>query len=42
MNTTSYSSVVGCLMYAMVLTRSNISYVVSVVSRYMANPGKEH
>ncbi|KAH9678917.1 hypothetical protein KPL71_025907 [Citrus sinensis] len=37
-----YASAVGCLMYAMVLTRPDLSYVVSVVSRYMANPGKEH
>ncbi|KAH9671115.1 hypothetical protein KPL70_017228 [Citrus sinensis] len=38
----TYSSAVGCLMYAMVLTRPDFSYAVSVVSRYMANPGKEH
>ena len=38
----SYSSAVGCLMYAMVLTRSDFSYAVSVVNRYIANPGKEH
>ncbi|KAH9779667.1 hypothetical protein KPL71_007786 [Citrus sinensis] len=37
-----YSSAVGCLMYAMVLTRPDLSYAVSVVSIYMANPGKEH
>ncbi|XP_052295398.1 secreted RxLR effector protein 161-like [Citrus sinensis] len=37
-----YTSAVGCLMYAMVLTRPDLSYVVSVVHRYMANPGKEH
>ena len=42
MSTTPYSSVVGCLMYAMVLTRSDISHAVNVVSRYMANPEKEH
>lgn len=42
MSSILYSSVVGCLMYAMVLTRLNIFYVVSVMSRYMANPGKEH
>ena len=42
MSTTPYSSAVGCLMYAMVLTRSDISHAVNVVSRYMANPGKEH
>ena len=37
-----YASAVGCLMCAMVLTRPDLSYAVSVVSRYMANPGKEH
>ncbi|KAH9723787.1 CCHC-type domain-containing protein [Citrus sinensis] len=42
MSTIPYSSVVGCLMYAMVLTRPDISYAVSVVSMYMANPGKKH
>lgn len=34
-----YLSVVGC---AMVLTRPDLSYDVSVVSRFMANPWKEH
>ncbi|KAH9724313.1 hypothetical protein KPL70_007440 [Citrus sinensis] len=44
MNKFPYSSVVGCLMYAMVLTRPDLSHshAVSVVSRYMANPGKDH
>ena len=37
-----YSSVVGSLMYAMVCTRPDLSHVVSVVSRYMHNPGKDH
>ena len=37
-----YANVVGCLMYAMVCTRPNISHVVGVVSRYMENLGKEH
>ena len=37
-----YTSDVGCLMYTMVLTRPDLSYDVSVVSKYMANPGKEH
>ena len=37
-----YSSAVGSIMYAMVCTRPDISQAVSVVSRYMANPGKEH
>ncbi|KAG8498844.1 hypothetical protein CXB51_005680 [Gossypium anomalum] len=33
-----YSSAVGSLMYAMVCSRPDLSYVVSAVSRYMANP----
>eukprot|EP00253_Pinus_taeda_P028064 PITA_28064 len=37
-----YANVVRCLMYVMVCTRPNISHAVGVVSRYMANPGKEH
>ena len=37
----SYASAVGSLMYAMVCTRPDIAHVVGVVSRYMANPGKE-
>ena len=37
-----YSSVVGSLMYAMVCSRPDLSYAMSLVSRYMANPGKEH
>eukprot|EP00253_Pinus_taeda_P025921 PITA_25921 len=34
-----YANVVGCLMYAMVCTRPDISHAVGVVSRYMTNPG---
>jgi hypothetical protein len=37
-----YSSVVGSLMYAMVCSHLDLSYAMSLVSRYMANPGKEH
>ncbi|KAH9657534.1 hypothetical protein KPL70_023118 [Citrus sinensis] len=37
-----YANAVGCMMYAMVLTRPDISYALSVVSRYMVSPGKEH
>uniref|UniRef100_A0A3Q7J6E1 Reverse transcriptase Ty1/copia-type domain-containing protein n=1 Tax=Solanum lycopersicum TaxID=4081 RepID=A0A3Q7J6E1_SOLLC len=36
------SAAVGSLMYAMVYTRPDIAHVVGVVSRYMANPGKDH
>lgn len=37
-----YSQVVGSLMYLMVSTRPDLSYVASLVSRYMTNPGKRH
>ncbi|KAM1696422.1 hypothetical protein ACFXTN_027951 [Malus domestica] len=37
-----YANVVGSLMYAMVCTRPDISQAVSIVSRYMHNPGKGH
>ena len=42
MSRVPYSSVVGSLMYAMICSSLDLSYVVIVVSRYMANPGKEH
>ena len=37
-----YANAMGCLMYAMVCTRPDIAQAVSVVSKYMANPRKEH
>lgn len=37
-----YSSAVGSLMYAMVCTRPDLAHAISVVSRYMHNPGKDH
>ncbi|KAG8485659.1 hypothetical protein CXB51_018846 [Gossypium anomalum] len=37
-----YSSAVGSLMYVMICSRPDLSYTVSAVSRYMANPGKEY
>ena len=42
MSRVPYANVVGCLMYAMVCTRPNISHAIGVVSKYMANTGKEH
>ncbi|PHU15135.1 Retrovirus-related Pol polyprotein from transposon TNT 1-94 [Capsicum chinense] len=36
-----YSSA-GSPMYTMVCSRPDLSYAVSAVSKYMANPGKEH
>nr|GEX00331.1 retrovirus-related Pol polyprotein from transposon TNT 1-94 [Tanacetum cinerariifolium] len=38
----TYENVVGSLMYLMLCTRADIAYVVSVISRYLENPGKNH
>ena len=37
-----YAIAIRCMMYAMVLTRPDVSYALSIASRYMAMPGKEH
>nr|GEY48387.1 retrotransposon protein, putative, Ty1-copia subclass [Tanacetum cinerariifolium] len=42
MSKVSYANAVESLMYLMVCTRSDITYAVSVVSRYLANLGKNH
>ena len=42
MSRVPYASAVGSLMFAMVCTRPDIAQAVGAVSRYMANPGKEH
>jgi ATP-binding cassette subfamily B (MDR/TAP) protein 1 len=42
MSRVPYSSAVGSLMYAIVCSRPNLSYAMSLLSRYMANPSKEH
>ena len=35
-----YASVVGSIMYAMVCTRPDVSFALSVVGRYQADPGR--
>ncbi|GKD32414.1 retrovirus-related pol polyprotein from transposon TNT 1-94, partial [Tanacetum coccineum] len=42
MSKVPYANAVGRLMYLTVCTRPDISYAVSVVSRYLANLGKNH
>jgi hypothetical protein len=42
MSRVPYSNAVGSLMYDMVCSCPDLSYAMSLVSRYMANPGKEH
>ncbi|KAM2132483.1 hypothetical protein ACFX1Q_013870 [Malus domestica] len=42
MNMIPYASAIGSLMYAMICTRPDIAYAVSITSRYQSNPGPEH
>uniref|UniRef100_A0A3Q7J8D3 Reverse transcriptase Ty1/copia-type domain-containing protein n=1 Tax=Solanum lycopersicum TaxID=4081 RepID=A0A3Q7J8D3_SOLLC len=42
MSRVPYASAVGSLMYAMVCTRPDLAHAVSVVSRFMGQPGREH
>ena len=35
-----YASAVGSIMYAMLCTRPNVSYALSVTSRYQSDPGE--
>ena len=37
-----YSSALGCLMYAMLFTRPDLSHAIGILSRYQKNPGEEH
>ena len=37
-----YQSIVGSLMYAMLGTRPDLAFAVSVVSRFSSNPDKTH
>jgi hypothetical protein len=36
------ASTIGSIMYAMICTRPDVSYALSVASRYQANPGESH
>ena len=37
-----YASAIGSIMYAMICTRPDISYALSMTSRYQSNPGEAH
>jgi hypothetical protein len=37
-----YASAIGSLMYAMLCTRPDIAYAVSMTSRFQSDPGQEH
>lgn len=42
MSKVPYASAVGSLMYAMVCIKPDMAHIVSVVSRFLSNPGNEH
>ena len=42
MKSVTYAPAVGSLMYAMVVTRPDISHAVGVVIKFMHNPGRSH
>ncbi|KAK8540294.1 hypothetical protein V6N12_046581 [Hibiscus sabdariffa] len=37
-----YASAIGSIMYAMICTHPDLSYALSMTSRYQANPGEGH
>ena len=37
-----YASAIGSIMYAMLCTRPDVAYAISVTSRYQADPGESH
>jgi hypothetical protein len=42
MSKVPYASAIGSIMYAMICTRPDVSYALSVASRYQADPGESH
>ncbi|XP_057248963.1 secreted RxLR effector protein 161-like [Beta vulgaris subsp. vulgaris] len=37
-----HASAIGSILYAMICTRPDVSYALSMTSRYQANPGDDH
>ena len=37
-----YASAIGSIIYAMLCTRPDVSYALSITSRYQSDPGKSH
>ena len=42
MSKISYASAIGSIMYAMLCTRPDVSYTLSITSRYQSGPGESH
>jgi len=37
-----YASAIGSIMYAMICTRPDVAFALSMTSRYQSNPGRDH
>ena len=37
-----YALAIGSIMYAMICTRPNVAFAISLTSRYQGNPGESH
>lgn len=42
MDQISYASIVGSVMYLMICTHPDVAYSISMTSRFMSNPGRDH
>ena len=42
MSKVPYASAIGSIMYAMISTCPDVSYALSVMSRYQSDPGESH
>ncbi|XP_031262785.1 secreted RxLR effector protein 161-like [Pistacia vera] len=42
MESVPYANAIGSVMYAMISTRLDFSFAISMLSRFMSNPGAEH
>ena len=42
MSRVPYASAIGSIIYAMLCTRPDVSYALSVTRRYQVNPGMKH
>ncbi|XP_031281541.1 secreted RxLR effector protein 161-like [Pistacia vera] len=42
MESVPYSNIIGSVMYGMIGTRLDLSFAISLLSRFMSNPGAEH
>ena len=42
MSSIPYASAVGSIIYAMLYTKPDVTYALSIVSRFQANPRKNH